>query len=343
MARFFFLFFLLGLIFELLMNTTYDTINEHTLIELVGTRLRHSQELNFEVVGTAEGKVCMRMPYDRKIIGDIRSGAIHGGALTALLDTCLGCVAVSAHQENLSPSPTLDLRMDYIQRPEAKDVYAEAELIRAGRDVIFVKGIAHQGDSSKPIAQCHANYMHMEASNREELLAMLIKAMDESKPENQVHNVNAQAVIDCSLEGTLIDLVKRCRDKNDLTELVDCIPYAQTIGATTLSMGEEKVYCLPFKESNIGNPLLPALHGGVISGFMELAAALHTMLMVDSEQTPRIIDFSLDYLRAGKPVDTYAHCEVVRQGRKIVNVAVTAWQDSRELPIATARCHFLLG
>ena len=38
----------------------------------------------------------------------------------------------------------------------------------------------------------------------------------------------------------------------------------------------------------------------------------------------------------------YAACTVLRQGKNLVNVAATAWQDDASKPIATARCHFLL-
>ncbi|MNF18649.1 hypothetical protein D3C80_2228570 [compost metagenome] len=55
---------------------------------------------------------------------------------------------------------------------------------------------------------------------------------------------------------------------------------------------------------------------------------------------PKIIDFSTDYLRAGHFRDTYAQCQVWRQGRKVANVSITAWQTRRSEPIATARAHF---
>lgn len=97
--------------------------------------------------------------------------------------------------------------------------------------------------------------------------------------------------------------------------------------------------CRPNRD-NIGNPLLPAIHGGVIAGFMELAAALHLLVFTGSPGVPKIIDFSLDYLRAGQFRDTYAKCQVCRQGRRVANVAITAWQSTEAEPIATARAHF---
>src|SRR5690606_16371236 len=74
---------------------------------------------------------------------------------------------------------------------------------------------------------------------------------------------------------------------------------------------------------------LPALHGGVIAGFMEHAAMLHLLMFMGIPHLPKIIDFSIDYLRAGHYRDTYAQCQVWRQGRRVANVAITAWQTSQ--------------
>ncbi|MDZ4332713.1 MAG: PaaI family thioesterase, partial [Pseudomonas sp.] len=89
-----------------------------------------------------------------------------------------------------------------------------------------------------------------------------------------------------------------------------------------------------------GNPTLPALHGGVIAGFMEHSAMLHLLMFMGIPHLPKIIDFSIDYLRAGHYRDTFVQCQVWRQGRRVANVAITAWQTNQTEPIATARAHF---
>ena len=75
---------------------------------------------------------------------------------------------------------------------------------------------------------------------------------------------------------------------------------------------------------------------------MELSGALHLLVSNSTPKFPKIIDFSLDYLRAGLNQDTYAFCEVSRQGSRVANVEVHAWQEQRDKPIALARAHFLL-
>ena len=102
-------------------------------------------------------------------------------------------------------------------------------------------------------------------------------------------------------------------------------------------------YWLDRRPSNIGNPSLPAIHGGVIGGFLELSAAIEILYTLDVELFPKVVDFSLDYLRPGRYKTIYANCTVLRQGKKLVNVTATAWQDNPDTPIATARCHFLIS
>lgn len=126
----------------------------------------------------------------------------------------------------------------------------------------------------------------------------------------------------------------------DFTLLLNAIPYARLIGINCVRQGNDLIFQLPAIQGNVGNPLLPALHGGVIAGFMELAAAIHLLMGMGTARMPKIIDFSVDYLRAGLYRETYAQCQVWRQGRRVANVAITAWQTTAAEPIATARAHF---
>lgn len=140
----------------------------------------------------------------------------------------------------------------------------------------------------------------------------------------------------------LSELMHKARTQNQFQELIDTIPYARTIGLSCLKLGDELIFKLEGKRTNIGNPLMPAIHGGVLGGFMELSAAFHIALTSEISQLPKIVDFSIDYLRSAHVVDTYAKCEVIRQGRRVVNVNIKTWQTSPENPITTARAHFLL-
>jgi uncharacterized protein (TIGR00369 family) len=128
----------------------------------------------------------------------------------------------------------------------------------------------------------------------------------------------------------------------DLLEFLERVPYARFIGMRATLNGDEMTGVLPFSEHLIGNPALPALHGGLIGAFMELTAVAQLAITEPGERLPRTIDISVDYLRSGRPVDTFARALIKRAGRRIANVQVEAWQEARANPIAALRGHFLL-
>jgi len=122
--------------------------------------------------------------------------------------------------------------------------------------------------------------------------------------------------------------------------LLDAWPYARFLGVR-LEPGESgPVAVLPFAARLIGNPILPALHGGVVASFLELAA----LARLDAEgKRPRTIDITVDYLRPARPVTTYADARILKLGRRAANVAVEAWQEDRANPVAALRGHFMIG
>lgn len=138
------------------------------------------------------------------------------------------------------------------------------------------------------------------------------------------------------------EILKYTQETGDFSRMLESIPYARFIGLQCDRFGDDLIFRLPRKEQNLGNPILPAIHGGVIGGFMELSAVIYLMMAQDALRMPRIVDFSLDYLRAGLDRETFAECQLTRQGNRVANVMITAWQKSRSQPIATARAHFLL-
>ena len=104
-----------------------------------------------------------------------------------------------------------------------------------------------------------------------------------------------------------------------------------------------RIFRLPFDQKLIGNPVLPALHGGVIAAFAETAGVLHLIESLPEPKFPKAIDFSIDYLRSGRPEETFARCEIVRVGTRVALVQVWCWQADPAQPIALTRGHFLLA
>lgn len=142
--------------------------------------------------------------------------------------------------------------------------------------------------------------------------------------------------------------------------LVGAVPYIRFLGIRFDRQGDEITAHLPFQPMLIGNPTLPALHGGVTAAFLEVAAIIElswstlwedlsagrigpdTMAAGHLPPLPKTIDFTVDYLRAGQPRDCYARARVNRSGRRYASVHVEAWQETREKPFAMASVHFLM-
>lgn len=128
-----------------------------------------------------------------------------------------------------------------------------------------------------------------------------------------------------------------------VAEALGRIPYAGFLGVRAEVKGDELTVVLPYSDHLIGNPLLPALHGGVVGALMELTAIAQLAIASNSAAFPKTIDIGVDYLRSGRPVDTYARARVIKIGRRIANVQVEAWQRQRNRPIAAMHGHFMLA
>ncbi len=124
--------------------------------------------------------------------------------------------------------------------------------------------------------------------------------------------------------------------------LLDAYPFARFLGVE-LEVTDAVTARLPFAAHLIGNPMIPALHGGVIGAFMEITAMAQLAYGEKRLKIPKPINVSVQYLRSGKPVDTFARATVNRVGRTIANVEAFAWQDTPDHPIATLQVHFLMA
>ena len=124
--------------------------------------------------------------------------------------------------------------------------------------------------------------------------------------------------------------------------LINGVPYAKTLGIKVDFSEGRLLLILPYQKSNIGNPTLPALHGGAIGGFMEVCAMAELQRRSPDLPLSKPIGVNIDYLRRGKPIDTYARADIFKEGSRVANVRVRAWQDNMEEPIAALSGHFLL-
>ncbi|MDR9393277.1 PaaI family thioesterase [Roseovarius sp. SYSU LYC5161] len=156
-----------------------------------------------------------------------------------------------------------------------------------------------------------------------------------------------------------VQVVKQRRDAA-LNALVQGVPYIGFLGIGFERRGDELTSIMPFDDKLIGNPQLPALHGGATAAFLEVTAIIGlswsmlwdevesgelSVVELESGNLPRLpktIDFTVDYLRTGLPRDAYARAQIARSGRRYASVHVEAWQDNRARPFAQATGHFLM-
>lgn len=127
-----------------------------------------------------------------------------------------------------------------------------------------------------------------------------------------------------------------------MTDILDRMPYARFLGLQTLISGDEITVTMPFQDRLIGNPMLPALHGGSTAALLEMTAMAQVALIFPAQRLPRPINVTVAYLRTGRPVDVFARAKISRAGRRVAHVQAEAWQEERSQPIVSLTAHFLL-
>jgi uncharacterized protein (TIGR00369 family) len=141
---------------------------------------------------------------------------------------------------------------------------------------------------------------------------------------------------------TLMERMAAAKAAQDYQSLIDAVPYASWLGLTAAMQGDELITTMRYAAHLIGNPSLPALHGGTLGALLESAAIFELLWRAETAVLPKTITLTIDFLRSGAPVDTHARGIVTRQGRRITNVRVEAWQSDRNAPVASAHAVFLV-
>src|SRR5689334_18716592 len=109
------------------------------------------------------------------------------------------------------------------------------------------------------------------------------------------------------------------RDQSrDAAALLAAIPYCRHLGITGVREGKQLKLTMPFAPHLVGNPMLPALHGGVIGSLLETAAIAQVMLDLGPVARAKPVDITIDYLRSGRAETSYARARIAKQGRRVV-------------------------
>lgn len=128
-----------------------------------------------------------------------------------------------------------------------------------------------------------------------------------------------------------------------MSDLLATLPYARFLGLLTQREGDLLTVTMPFADKLIGNPVLPALHGGSTAAMLELTAVAQVAVLYPRLELPRPINVSVTYLRSGRPHDVHARARISKAGRRVAHVQAEAWQDDEAQPIASLSAHFLVA
>jgi uncharacterized protein (TIGR00369 family) len=254
------------------------------------------------------GEAWSSLPYQSVFVGDMDSGVVHGGVVTAMLDESCG-MAVQLALDGSRSIATLDLRIDY-QKPAKPglDIKAHAVCYHVTRSIAFVRATAYQETEQDPVATAAACFMV--GANRTNMLR-----------DRQ------------SYEAPILDAPA------DDGGLFAKSPFARCLG---IRLAEDGVLHMPFSQKIVGNPVLPAIHGGITGAFLETAAIFGVARELGVSAPPKPIGLTINYLRSGRALDSFANVSIVRQGQRIVAFQAQAWQEDATKPIATAFGHFKL-
>lgn len=134
---------------------TRKTVNPAQFMKV----LPHGVALGMELTEIGDGKAVISLPYKRELVGDPETGVLHGGAISAAMDTCCGA-AVMSHPDVMGITATIDLRIDYMRAASPGDtVVTRAECYHLTRSVAFVRGVAMDSDDATPVATVAGTFM----------------------------------------------------------------------------------------------------------------------------------------------------------------------------------------
>lgn len=274
-----------------------------------GRRSVYGQISGLQLDRAAPAEAWSSLPYRPVFVGDTETGVLHGGVVTAMLDESCG-MAVQLALDGTRAIATLDLRIDY-QKPATPGLAIKAHSIcyRTTRSIAFVRSTAYQDSEDDPVATATACFMI--GANRTNML------MDRPGGDHAIPTLDTP---------------------EDPTGTFANSPFARCLG---IRFADNGTLMMPFAPKIIGNPILPAIHGGMTGAFLETAAIVGVTHEL-GVSPPKPIGLTVNYLRSGRALDSFANVSIVKQGRRIVAFEARAWQEDPGKPIASAFGHFML-
>jgi len=114
------------------------------------------------------------------------------------------------------------------------------------------------------------------------------------------------------------------------------IPFNKYLGLRCLDIANGSVRVeLPYRSDHVGNPEIPALHGGAISATLDTTGGLAVWSQAGPNDRVSTIDLRVDFLRPGRAEPLIAVARVVRLGNRVGVAELRAFHpDSEDRPVA---------
>lgn len=287
----------------------------------------HNRLLRMQLGPSSRGQLSFVLPHHPAIIGAPAGNAAHTGALTSALDAAMGS-SVLTWFDQAQRSATLDLRVDFLRgaRPGA-DLCCETRCLSVSDHLAVVGGLAHDGDRDDPVAIATGRFAVFPLRPGFDLeLEIALGRSSPERPATAEAMTAAPAAGDTALPTALADQA-----------------YLRSLGLK-LDMAATPVRGLmPYHERVVGNPKVPALHGGALATLMQVTAAAELMKTSQASSAPLMSSCTIEYLRSAELVDCQASAAVVTRSRRYANLRAAIWQSREDQPVAVATVHFLLA
>ena len=128
----------------------------------------------------------------------------------------------------------------------------------------------------------------------------------------------------------------------DINAIIAGSPFGRFLAIEAQIDARGVLAILPVRDELVGNVMLPALHGGCIASFLEIACLLQLAHETGTTAPFRAIDVNVEYLRPARRETTFARARIRRLGRRIATVHAEAWQQDEAKPVCLVQAHLRL-
>lgn len=128
----------------------------------------------------------------------------------------------------------------------------------------------------------------------------------------------------------------------DLAAIIASSPFSRFLAIEARADESGVLAIMPVRDELVGNVMLPALHGGCVASFLEIACLLQLAHELGATAPARAINISVEYLRPARRETTYACARIRRLGRRVAVIHAEAWQQDENKPVCLLQSHLRL-